>query len=201
MHTKSVIGPEARAGPVGQNEVAEGLMLIRASTLKLIRLQLALERRDRRVALKAVDDLVELDWSLQERLAGMRAGNEHLIMDLAIERAALNREKLTLAAEIISNESNGPSPAEPSSPQPERQVDEPSLTASNEVAVENATEAPFPAEEWAEAFAESHRPRRIFRWALVLVILLAAAAGAALVFDIRAAPEWPGAARAELRLG
>ena len=54
---------------IGSEDLAEGLMLIRASTLKVIRLQLAMERRDRRVALEAVDDLVALDRSLEDYLA------------------------------------------------------------------------------------------------------------------------------------
>ena len=54
---------------IGSEDLAEGLMLVRASTLKVIRLQLAMERRDRRVALEAVDDLVALDRSLEDYLA------------------------------------------------------------------------------------------------------------------------------------
>ena len=60
------------AGPANQDDLVEGLVLVRASTLKLARLQLALERRDRRVALESVDDLMGFDERLEQHLAGMR---------------------------------------------------------------------------------------------------------------------------------
>jgi len=85
------------------DELAEGLMLVRASTLKMIRLQLAMERQDRRGALEAVDDLVALDRRLQDCLAHIPADGDRLMFRHALdtERALLNREKLTLAAEVI----------------------------------------------------------------------------------------------------
>ena len=77
-------------------------MLVRASTLKIIRLQLAMERHDRRVALEAVDDLVALDRRLRDCLAQMPADGDQLMFRHALdaERAILNREKLSLAAEV-----------------------------------------------------------------------------------------------------
>lgn len=88
---------------IGSDELAEGLMLVRASTLKMIRLQLAMERQDRRVALETVDELVALDRRLQDYLADVAADNEQLLFRNALdaERAALNREKLTLAAGVV----------------------------------------------------------------------------------------------------
>ena len=59
--------------PVGSDELAEGLMLVRESTLKIIRFQLAMERHDRRVALEAVDDLVALDRRLRDYLGDVPA--------------------------------------------------------------------------------------------------------------------------------
>jgi hypothetical protein len=87
---------------VDSEVLAEGLMLVRASTLKVIRLQLAMERRDRRVALEAVDDLVALDRSLQQFLTNVpNAGDDGLFSNvLELERSALNVEKHTLAAGI-----------------------------------------------------------------------------------------------------
>src|SRR4051812_28924668 len=81
---------------IGGDELAESLMLVRASTLKMIRLQLAMERRDRRVALEEVDDLLALDRRLQDYL-GDAPGRGALMRELEVGRAALNREKLTLA--------------------------------------------------------------------------------------------------------
>jgi hypothetical protein len=87
---------------IGSDELAEGLMLVRASTLKIIRLQLAMERRDRRVALEAVDDLVALDRSLEDYLARVPVAHEDGMFGnvLELERSALNVEKHTLAAGI-----------------------------------------------------------------------------------------------------
>jgi len=87
---------------VGSEELAEGLMLVRASTLKVIRLQLAMERRDRRVALEAVDDLVAIDRSLEQFLAQVPSAQDDNLFGnvLELERSALNIEKHTLAAGI-----------------------------------------------------------------------------------------------------
>ena len=84
---------------LGSGEIAEGLMLWRASTLRMIRLQLAMEKGDRRATLETVDDLVALDRQLQDYLA------PHIpttaMAELEAERTALNREKLSLAAGVI----------------------------------------------------------------------------------------------------
>ena len=89
---------------VGSEVLAEGLMLVRARTLKVIRLQLAMERRDRRVALEAVDDLVALDRSLEQFLTNVPAAADDGLFGnvLELERSALNVEKHTLAAGISS---------------------------------------------------------------------------------------------------
>ena len=86
---------------VGSDELAEGLMLMRASAISVVRLQLAMERRDRRVALQAVDDLVELDGRLEELLGAIPASSDLVPLQRALEdgRSALTREKWTLAAE------------------------------------------------------------------------------------------------------
>lgn len=76
------------------NEFSEGLTLLRASTLKIIRLQLAIERHDRLAALAAVDDLVALDSQLQDYLdATPAAENQGLRRTLDGDRFALNQEE------------------------------------------------------------------------------------------------------------
>lgn len=106
---------------VGSEELAEGLMLFRASTLKIIRLQLAMERRDRRVALEAVDDLVALDRSLEEFLTHVPAAQDDGLFSnvLELERSALNVEKHTLAAGISNRSWQVETPEPESSPEPE----------------------------------------------------------------------------------
>ena len=100
MNLENPAGPHQPTA-IGGDELAEGLMLVRASTLKMIRLQLAMERNDRRVALQAVDDLVALDRRLRDYLSGVRATDGQLLFrrELEADRERLNREKLTLAGE------------------------------------------------------------------------------------------------------
>ena len=141
----------------GRDELAEGLMLFRAGTLRMIRLQLAMEQRDRRVALEAVDDLVALDRQLQDYLAQLPSGPVPgaLMAELEGERAALNREKLTLAAGVIRRE--------PPPPEAEPEAD---------------------ASAWGSrdyALAEQQRRRRGLRLLGAVALLVTALGGAALV--------------------
>ena len=107
MYFDSSVTPRGTA--MGSNELAEGFLLLRASTLKIIRLQLAIERHDRCLALEAMDDLVALDRRLQDYLDAVPATAEGLMFrrELDSERAALNEEKLTLAAEVRLRPANG----------------------------------------------------------------------------------------------
>jgi hypothetical protein len=103
MNTQCPAFPPPESEPIASDRLAEGLTLLRASTLKIVRLQLAMERHDRRVALEAVDDLVVLDRRLQDYLAMVPAAEEQLLFrhELDAERALLNREKLGLTAEVL----------------------------------------------------------------------------------------------------
>ena len=103
MQIESPASMRESAPLVGSDELAEGLLLVRASTLKMIRLQLAMERQDRRVALEAVDDLVALDRRLGDYLADVPADGKQLLFRNALdaERAIVDREKWTLAAGVI----------------------------------------------------------------------------------------------------
>lgn len=103
MHVESPARLPGASARIGSHDLVEGLMLVRASTLKMIRLQLAMERHDRRVALEAVDDLVALDRRLRDYLAGVPAADEQILFrrELEADRELLNREKLTLAAEVL----------------------------------------------------------------------------------------------------
>ncbi len=94
-------GDQGGRREVGADELAQGLLLVRASAIKLVRFQLAMERRDRRVALEAVDDLVVLDRKIANFLSDIPGSAESLSAlerDLEEQRRALAREKFTLAA-------------------------------------------------------------------------------------------------------
>ena len=163
MQTQSPARARDEAPAFGSEELAEGLMLMRASTLKMIRLQLAMERRDRRVALEEVDDLLAIDRRLQNYLGDVE--RSPFFRELEAERAALNREKLTLAAEVIRREA--PREAEP-------QVDEAPAPVT---AVE-----PPDAELWGSfefAAAEAARRQRGIRWLALMLVLLSVIAGTA----------------------
>jgi hypothetical protein len=143
MHADSEVRRDAATPLVGSDELAEGLMLVRESTLKLIRFQLAMERHDRRVALEAVDDLVALDRKLQDYLGDVPAP------ELEVQRAALNREKLTLAAEVIRPEPKAAEPPAPPSP-----------------------------EAWENFAFEAEHAHRATWWLVAVLVLLSAAAAA-----------------------
>jgi hypothetical protein len=148
-------------------------MLVRASTLKMIRLQLAIERRDRRTILEAVDELVELDSRLQECLAGVPGLGEQML-GLDVERSTLNREKLTLVSGVTG-------PAErPRSTPAERPCFAFEETSSPAAHVQDPVVIPPPPELAApHGFARAERPRRSYTWAALLFIAISVCAGEA----------------------
>lgn len=160
-------------------ELAQALLLVRVSTMKMLRLQLALERRDRAVALQAVDDLMELDaWMA---VSGGRPADSDILEAIAREaddeRSALLQEKFGLAAGLVKRESEvGPRPwIEP----------EPALlrTGSQADAEDN-----YDFIGMAFEVPEEEAPTRRLGWLLMVVLLVfvvAAAAGVALVLGWR----------------
>jgi hypothetical protein len=101
MYIDSTVSQREAFMRAGSGELAEGLLLLRASTLKLIRLHLAVERCDRTATLAAIDDLVTLDGRLQDCLDAIPGiDHQELRRALVADRFALSQEKLTLAAGI-----------------------------------------------------------------------------------------------------
>lgn len=154
MHNENPARMRQAAPLVGSEELAESLTLVRASTLKMIRLQLAMERNDRRVALEAVDDLVAIDRRLRDSIADVPAGEEQLMFRQAVDadRALLNREKMTLAAQIV---------------RPKRSPEPPEMVAP---VAESWDSFDFVADE-------ERRPHRAILWLPLILGLLAVAAG------------------------
>jgi hypothetical protein len=146
---------------IGSEELAEGLMLVRASTLKIVRLQLAMERQDRRLALETVDDLVALDRRLQDYLADVPAGAEQMLFRGALddERAMLNREKLALASGVVRRE-----PAAPPAPDADADAVEPELIS-------------WDASDFTSV--EEPGPHRAMLWFALVLAALAVVSGAA----------------------
>ena len=165
MQAESRANHESEVSPRGSETLAEGLMLIRASTLKMIRLQLAMERHDRQVALAAVDDLVELDRRLDHYLGEVPATKLQVLRhELEIERARLNLEKLGLGAEVI----RGGTAVEERAAEPARAAEKPLVV-----------EPIAPAGWEGFAFQEEPAPRRRGRWVLVTLLVVLAVAAAA----------------------
>ena len=153
----------------GADELAEGLMLVRASTLKVIRLQLAMERGDRRVAIEAIDGLVALDRRLEKYLESVPFhGYAALEQATLLDRSALNGEKLTLAAEVRWGAGRkglfeGPPVADP--------------TTSDLIAEPSPQERGAHEAEWVPERYEENSPW--WRWIVALLLLLMVVAGAA----------------------
>ncbi len=178
MLTESAMTPAMPKSGIGQAELAEGLMLVRASTLKMLRLQLAMERRDRRFAIETVDELVALDRCLSDCLAAvpLAADQAGLAMELDDERAALNREKLTLAAQVITRDPWIEPQAEPDPIEPDPVLLEPE---------------PWDTDAWEEALYEQAPRRHRALWWLVGLLLVFSAIGTA-GFLLGVPPEMPG---------
>jgi hypothetical protein len=86
---------------IGAQDLAQGLMLVRASTINMVRLQLAMERRDRRVALQTLDELTLLDRRIGDLLDDLQVDPRDAWPDarrLEHQHRALAAEKLVLAA-------------------------------------------------------------------------------------------------------
>ena len=92
-----------------EKELEQALLLVRVSTMKMLRLQLAIERRDRAVALEAVEDLIDLDvWMAH---SSGRSADAELMEAIAQEvddqRSALLHEKFGLAAGLVKGPQRG----------------------------------------------------------------------------------------------
>lgn len=87
--------------PVSGTELAKGLLLLRASNMNVVRLQLAMERSDRRTAMEALDGLVALDRELSGFISEMPApDSEYSAMARRIDaqKSSVASEKLIFAA-------------------------------------------------------------------------------------------------------
>lgn len=105
---------------VNSAALAESLLLVRASTMKMVRLQIAMERRDRALALQTMDEIVELDTRMGDFLDEMPiadAGLDAIRSEVEQQRSAVAREKFGLAAGIRRrDEPVGPRPWAESAP-------------------------------------------------------------------------------------
>lgn len=163
-------GPEQGGAAVMPADLARGLTFLRASNMQVMRLQLAMEREDRRGVMAAIDELVGLDRELARFIETIpdpeldEIGREidarkHELME---QRVVLARGKLGPALRPV------PTPA-------------------SEPPAELLLNKAVPAPEWMPEEEEEARPRRRWPWIafFLLVALLAAAAAVYLWFGDR----------------
>lgn len=145
------------------NELALGLQLMRASSITASRLQLALARRDRRVAMAALDTLAAVDAEVEllvDRLSGRGASTPELTAIgawLAEEKKAASAERLNLACDF-----SGPGLVSPSG-----QSSEPADADRRETGEPSIDEAARAAEGTGAGAARTASARRW--WTLVLI--------------------------------
>jgi hypothetical protein len=86
--------------------LAQGLLLVRASALNVVRLQLAMERRDRPVALQTVDELMLLDRQISDFVGGLSASSD----DVAAGSRALEHQRRAVVVEkfVLAADARGP---------------------------------------------------------------------------------------------
>jgi len=111
---------------IGTEALARGLLLVRASALNIVRLQLAMERRDRPVALQTVDELMSLDRQISDLVGGLPDASDDVTTGsraLEHQRRAVVVEKFALAAGTLGPRiAEGPrgwidqSPSKPEAP-------------------------------------------------------------------------------------
>ena len=94
--------PEAHPTRAAEDrDIDQALLLVQEGMLKMLRFQLALVRQDRRVAMQTIDGVISLERELAEYVQSSatarprRAASQAAIAE---DRAALVREKFTLAA-------------------------------------------------------------------------------------------------------
>jgi hypothetical protein len=99
-----ILRDEVRSSQPAGDQLMRGLIFIRANTMNMIRLQLAMERGDRRLALQTIDELVELDSKIRDLVEAGAAGAEISQMQREVDqqRLTLSLEKLALAAGVRS---------------------------------------------------------------------------------------------------
>jgi hypothetical protein len=99
-----ILRNEVRPSHPAGDQLMRGLIFLRANTMNMIRLQLAMERGDRRAALQTVDELVALDAQIRDLVEAGAAGTEisQMQRDVDQQRLTLSLEKLALAAGIRS---------------------------------------------------------------------------------------------------
>lgn len=117
-----MLSERVRGSPAGDaggetvmaQDLARGLIYLRASNMQVMRLQLAQEQQDRRAVMAAMDELVGLDRALGRFIDSIPdPGLAEIGRELDAQKSALVAERLVLARGKI-----GPALAPPPEPEP-----------------------------------------------------------------------------------
>ena len=185
--------------PVWRNpsdELAMGLQLLRASSMTSIRLQLALARRDRRVAMSALDTLAAVDAEIEglvDRLSGPATSTPELAALaawLAQEKEAVTADKLNLACDV-----SGPGLVSP----PDRLSDAVGPDARN--AADSSVGEVAPDIDGAIEDLEPAPTRRWWLLASLAIAVTLAVAGVIMAFVLPHGEQLPGIAEFRQLIG
>lgn len=97
------------ARTAGDRDIDQALLLVQEGMLKMLRFQLALVRQDRRVAMEAIDGVLSLERQLEayvQSSGSVQSRSAASQATIAGDRAALVREKFTLAAGHVRDAGN-----------------------------------------------------------------------------------------------
>ncbi|WP_129792250.1 hypothetical protein [Sphingosinicella sp. CPCC 101087] len=184
MSNEAAAALTAGTRAVGSDDLAQGLLLVQASAIKVVRLQLAMERRDRRTALEAVDELMRLDRRISDFLDDLPINGEKVSAareEVEAQGRALAREKFALAAGMAGPRlSTGRAPwVEPAAPLAVPAAEAPVRGPLGEVAEPQDDRGAAPAPTRRDRYAGSSR----WMAALLTIVLLALAGCAFLYFS------------------
>lgn len=157
-------------GPSGELTIA--LQLLRASNMASTRLQLALTRRDRRVAMAALDNITAIDAELEE-LANRFSGSDDAAPELAALGTWLTEEKAALTAEKLTFACDARGPGLVSAPDRLSEVAD-----EEEHAAVGPEDEPVPEPDAVGlAAAEAAPARRWWLFVLLIILIIVVAAG------------------------
>ena len=189
--TPSYNGLDWAARPASEGDLARGMLLLRASNMNVMRLQLAMERSDKRLAMEALDGLVALDGEIKGFMEDMPPTDgalDEMSRRLDAQKAVLASEKLVFAAGRA-----GPSLARRNEIAPSPPVAEPEVARSLNLPP-SGTEPQQAEPEWIPAYLleeeekATGRGRRFALIAAVMLLLILAGAAALYMAGLSALP-------------
>lgn len=160
--------------PVSGTDLAKGLLLLRASNMNVIRLQLAMERSDRRIAMEALDGLVALDREIRGFMEEMPPPDP----EFSAMARRIDDQKMAIASEKLIFAAGRRGPAIASGTEARMRLEP--VAEANVGRSLNRSATPFePAPETGPCeYHADEEPARRIPWAAILAALLVLLLGA-----------------------